>query len=163
MAAPVGDAAGRHRLRVPVRRRHGRASRTAPRCRPVSAPPSPTSATGSHHSTPTGSSTRTPRPRPAAGTRYTTSAHGCAADPTSSRTTRSPTPSSTLPRAWPDDAGSEVVELARRAADRHDPDLWIADPTDPEQSFAALVRAAARSEAGAGWLCGEPHQHADTV
>jgi hypothetical protein len=61
------------------------------------------------------------------------------------------------------DAGSEVVELARRAADRDDPDLWIADATDPEQSFAALVRAAARSEAGAGWLCWEPHQHADTV
>jgi len=61
------------------------------------------------------------------------------------------------------DAASQVVALARRAAERHDPDLWIADPSDPEQSFAALVQAATRSEAGSGWLCWEPHQHADTI
>lgn len=61
-------------------------------------------------------------------------------------------------------AGSEVVELARRAATQdRDADLWIADPTNPEESFAELVRASTLTEAGGGWLCWEPHQDADTV
>jgi hypothetical protein len=59
--------------------------------------------------------------------------------------------------------GSEIVALARRTSDRDAPDLWTADETTPETSFAALVDAASRAEAGSGWLTWEPHQGADTV
>jgi hypothetical protein len=59
--------------------------------------------------------------------------------------------------------GSEVVALARQASDHDVPDLWIADHTRPEVSFAALVTAAGRAEGGSGWLTWEPHEAADTV
>lgn len=58
---------------------------------------------------------------------------------------------------------SELVALARRAGNRHDPDLWIADDTDPEGSFAELVRMTTLSEYGSGWINWEPHEHAETV
>jgi hypothetical protein len=60
-------------------------------------------------------------------------------------------------------AGSEVVSLARRAADAKDPGLWVADDTDRERSFAALVALSATAEAGSGWLEWEPYEGADTV
>jgi hypothetical protein len=60
-------------------------------------------------------------------------------------------------------AGSEIVALARRASDRTEPDLWIADDTAPDESFAALVAAVSRAEEGSGWLSWEPHEGADTV
>lgn len=59
--------------------------------------------------------------------------------------------------------GSEIVALARRTSDRNAPDMWIADESAPEASFAALVDSASRAEAGSGWLTWETHQGADTV
>jgi hypothetical protein len=60
-------------------------------------------------------------------------------------------------------AGSEVVFLARSAADAEDPGLWVADDADRERSFASLVALSATSEAGSGWLEWEPYEGADTV
>lgn len=60
-------------------------------------------------------------------------------------------------------AASEIVGLARQASDPTEPDLWIADDTAPEQSFAALVAAANRTDRGSGWLTWEPYDGADTV
>jgi hypothetical protein len=58
---------------------------------------------------------------------------------------------------------SEIVGLARQASDPTEPDLWIADDTAPEQSFAALVAAAHRTDRGNGWLTWEPYDGANTV
>jgi hypothetical protein len=60
-------------------------------------------------------------------------------------------------------AGSEVVALARQAADTEDPGLWVADDVDRERSFAALLTLASAVEAGSGWLEWEPYEGADTV
>lgn len=60
-------------------------------------------------------------------------------------------------------AASDVVALARRAADDADPALWIPDEADPEGSFAALFTAAQSAEYGSGWMTWEPYQHADIV
>lgn len=57
--------------------------------------------------------------------------------------------------------GSEVIALARRAAVAGD-SMWVADDSDRERSFKALVSAAA-ADAGSGWLEWEPHVGADTV
>jgi hypothetical protein len=54
---------------------------------------------------------------------------------------------------------SETVALARRAAE-DDPELWIADDTDPEGSFTALMEATKTSKSGSGWLTWEPHEDA---
>jgi hypothetical protein len=59
--------------------------------------------------------------------------------------------------------GSEIVALARRTSGHNAPDLWTADESTPEASFAALVDAASRAETGSGWLTWEPHHGADTV
>jgi hypothetical protein len=59
--------------------------------------------------------------------------------------------------------GSEVVTLARRVADTKDAGLWVADDTDRERSFEALVALASTVEAGSGWLEWEPYEGADTV
>jgi len=61
------------------------------------------------------------------------------------------------------EAGSEVVALARQAADRTEADLWVPDTADPEASFAGLRQAAAGPAGGSGWLCWEPYEGADTV
>jgi hypothetical protein len=58
-------------------------------------------------------------------------------------------------------AGSEVVALARQAAAPGN-GQWVADETDPERSFAALVTAAGAEE-GSGWLEWEPHDGADSI
>jgi hypothetical protein len=58
---------------------------------------------------------------------------------------------------------SDAVALTRRVADRDDPDLWVADDTDPERSFSDLVRATTLSRHGSDWLTWEPHDGADTV
>ncbi|ONI91731.1 hypothetical protein ALI22I_07640 [Saccharothrix sp. ALI-22-I] len=58
---------------------------------------------------------------------------------------------------------SEIVALARESADRDDPALWVPDDHDHEKSFAALQAAAARADAGSGWLTWEPYEGADTV
>jgi hypothetical protein len=60
-------------------------------------------------------------------------------------------------------AGSEVVTLARQAADIEDPGLWVADDAGRERSFAALLALASTVEAGSGWLEWEPYEGADTV
>lgn len=58
-------------------------------------------------------------------------------------------------------AGSGIVALMRQAADPV-PGHWVADESDPEQSFAALVAAAA-ADVGSGWLDWESHEGADSV
>jgi hypothetical protein len=58
-------------------------------------------------------------------------------------------------------AGSEVVALARQAAIPGN-GQWVADESDPECSFAALLTAAAVGE-GSGWLEWEPHDGADSI
>lgn len=59
---------------------------------------------------------------------------------------------------------SEAVALARQgAAADADPAVWVADDTDPEHSYAALVTAAKRGAGGSGWLTWEPYENADFV
>jgi hypothetical protein len=58
------------------------------------------------------------------------------------------------------DAISDIVALTREEARRTgEPDLWIADPADPEGSMAACQQAAKASSSG--WLTWEPHEGAD--
>jgi hypothetical protein len=59
-------------------------------------------------------------------------------------------------------AGSEIVTLARAAADRSD-GLWVADDASREESFAALVALASAEEGNCGWLEWEPYEDAGTV
>lgn len=58
-------------------------------------------------------------------------------------------------------AGSELVELMRRGAVPA-PGQWVADDSDPEASFAALVAASA-ADSGSGWLEWESYEGAETV
>jgi hypothetical protein len=58
-------------------------------------------------------------------------------------------------------AGSEIVALAQQAATPGN-GQWVADDSDPERSFAALVTAAAADE-GSGWLDWEPYDGADSI
>lgn len=58
---------------------------------------------------------------------------------------------------------SQLVAQARRTGNRHDPDLWVADESDPEGSFAELVRMTTLSDYGSGWISWEAHEDAETV
>lgn len=59
---------------------------------------------------------------------------------------------------------SEAVALARQAAaTKSDPNMWVADDTDPERSYIALRGAAEHGDGGSGWLTWEPYEGADFV
>ncbi|MFI6833639.1 hypothetical protein ACIBG5_41450 [Kribbella sp. NPDC050241] len=55
---------------------------------------------------------------------------------------------------------SEVVRLARQISIA-DPGTWVADDSDPERSYEALVQIS--HIAKSGWLTWEPHESADIV
>ncbi|MFF1817738.1 hypothetical protein ACFVWG_10620 [Kribbella sp. NPDC058245] len=55
---------------------------------------------------------------------------------------------------------SDVVRLARQTSTA-DPETWVADDSDAESSYAALVRVARIAKSG--WLTWEPHEDADIV
>ncbi|TCC38869.1 hypothetical protein [Kribbella speibonae] len=55
---------------------------------------------------------------------------------------------------------SEVVRLARQTSTA-DPETWVADDSDPERNYEALVQISQIAESG--WLTWEPHESADIV
>lgn len=55
---------------------------------------------------------------------------------------------------------SEVVRLARQTSTA-DPETWVADGSDPERSYEALVQISRIAKSG--WLTWEPHESADIV